>query len=628
MRGFIGGLAIGLVTVVLGVVVLTLLWPATPRPEVADGAPRAATGDGAGSEAGVASASADNDLIELAPTALTPPADQGGGQDTLAALQGDGTRPAKKPSVGVATFALGNPGDAPAAPKISVEGDAPVAMPAAGASGLSAPQGESNPGTTANPSQPVAGDGSQTGVGFGTGSDDQDNAPKIAARSDPALATTVAGPEPTAPAAGQEPVTRPTAAPAPQSQIDVAIGSAPAAVDPLPQVSGVSDAAPTRPAVAASPKAPGTDTAPVASTRTATAPASQAGPVAAPVPEVGQTAPGGPTAPSGRQIAATPAILPTPSGAATATPNVDQSARPIPQTPVPQTPIPQTPVPQTPEADTPQDRQITALPQAGTDTGDVQPRIGKRVVPLTERNKPVPVAASDGAEPSDAAGGNQTPIKANAEPFDNSENRPLMSIVLIDDAKSLGGEALTEFPYPLSFAIDPGDPEAAAKMARHRAAGFEVVLLTDLAPQATAQDAEVSLSVWMNDFPQVVALLEGTKSGFQGNRGLADQVTAIVDQSGLGLIMQARGLNTAFKLAARDGVPAALVFRDFDGAGQSPVVMRRFLDQAAFRAGQNGGVVMLGRLRPDTISALLIWGLQDRATRVALSPVSALLTRE
>ena len=34
---------------------------------------------------------------------------------------------------------------------------------------------------------------------------------------------------------------------------------------------------------------------------------------------------------------------------------------------------------------------------------------------------------------------------------------------------------------------------------------------------------------------------------------------------------------------------------------------------------------MVGRLRPETISALLLWGLQDRAQRVALAPVSAVL---
>ena len=32
---------------------------------------------------------------------------------------------------------------------------------------------------------------------------------------------------------------------------------------------------------------------------------------------------------------------------------------------------------------------------------------------------------------------------------------------------------------------------------------------------------------------------------------------------------------------------------------------------------------MMGRVRPDTISALLLWGLQDRASQVSLAPVSA-----
>jgi polysaccharide deacetylase 2 family uncharacterized protein YibQ len=75
-------------------------------------------------------------------------------------------------------------------------------------------------------------------------------------------------------------------------------------------------------------------------------------------------------------------------------------------------------------------------------------------------------------------------------------------------------------------------------------------------------------------------------------------------------------------------VPADPVFRDFDSKGQSATVIRRFLDQAAFKAGQEGAVIMLGRLRPDTITALLLWGLQDRAGQVALAPISAVLLRE
>jgi len=259
---------------------------------------------------------------------------------------------------------------------------------------------------------------------------------------------------------------------------------------------------------------------------------------------------------------------------------------------------------------------IAALPQAGSDEEEEteRPAIGTPVAPLTERDdEPV-------AEPAGPPA-----IERFAVPFDNPEGRPLMSILLIDGKNSIGSEALQEFPYPLTFAVDPAAPDAAEKVARHRAAGFEVVLLADLPAAATPQDAEVALSVWRAAVPEAVAILEGTGSGIQGNRALSDQVTAIAQDAGLGLITQANGLNTVQKLALRAGVPSAVVFRDFDGAGQTPVVMRRFLDQAAFRAGQEGAVIMLGRVQPDTISALLLWGLQDRAQRVALAPVSAVL---
>ncbi|WP_027259016.1 divergent polysaccharide deacteylase family protein [Leisingera aquimarina] len=247
------------------------------------------------------------------------------------------------------------------------------------------------------------------------------------------------------------------------------------------------------------------------------------------------------------------------------------------------------------------------------------PSIGTPVVPLTDREKPQDAGfASAGLT-------DQPPFTAYAEPFDNPEDRPLMSIVLIDDEGAVGAEALAEFPYPLSFAIDPEDPQAASKMAARRAAGFEVLMLADLPRSASPQDAETALEVWRSKLPEAMAILEGIETGVQGNRPLADQVAAAAASAGYGLVTQNSGLNTVQKLALRDGVPAGIVFRDFDGAGQNPRAIRRFLDQAAFRAGQEGAVIMLGRLRPDTISALLIWGLQDRAARIALAPVSASL---
>jgi polysaccharide deacetylase 2 family uncharacterized protein YibQ len=266
--------------------------------------------------------------------------------------------------------------------------------------------------------------------------------------------------------------------------------------------------------------------------------------------------------------------------------------------------------------------QIAALPQTGTDGAVPRNQVGTRVVPLTERDDPTP--AADIADPET----DERPLWRYASIFENPDNKPLMAIVLIDDSAAIGTEALEGFPYPLTFAVDPTAPDAAAKMAGHRAAGFEVMALVDLPRQANAQDAEVALAAGFNTLDQAIGMLEGTGSGIQGNRDLSDQVTAFVGDTGRGMITQNVGLNTVQKLAARDGVPAAVVFRDFDGAGQTPDEMRRFLDQAAFRAGQEGAVIMLGRVRPDTISALLLWGLQDRAARVALAPASAILIGE
>lgn len=257
--------------------------------------------------------------------------------------------------------------------------------------------------------------------------------------------------------------------------------------------------------------------------------------------------------------------------------------------------------------------------QPATEEAIVTSRIGTKVVPLTERDDEGPASSILGGDQAEEL----PPFEANAAEFSQEGDRPVMSIILIDDESGFGAEALAEFPYPLSFAIDPADPAAQDKMERWRAAGFEVLILADLPQDAAPQDAETSFAVWQNALPKAVAVLEGVKTGFQGNRALADQMSLLLQDTGYGMVTQNNGLNTVQKLALRDGMPAGVVFRDFDGAGQNPRAIRRFLDQAAFRARQEGAVIMLGRLQPDTVSALLLWGLQDRAAQVNLAPVSA-----
>lgn len=218
------------------------------------------------------------------------------------------------------------------------------------------------------------------------------------------------------------------------------------------------------------------------------------------------------------------------------------------------------------------------------------------------------------------------PVELNAEQFENADEKPVMAIVLVDTGEAaFDMEALESFPYPLSIAVSTLDPNVAAKAVDYRARGFEVLAMVDMPSDATASDVEQALQAHLSVSDAFVGVMEGLDDGLQGSKEISDQVTQALLESGHGLLMQTNGLNTAQKLAAKEGVPSNTVFREFDTGEQTAVVMRRFLDGAAFKAGQEQGVVMLGQLRDEAISALLLWALQDRASTVAMAPVSAAL---
>lgn len=302
--------------------------------------------------------------------------------------------------------------------------------------------------------------------------------------------------------------------------------------------------------------------------------------------------------------------------------------------PTPEATAEATPQEDAPQEDAPQPEDNESAQTEAEDTATQvelagRPSIGRPATSLVTRDA-APDATGDTSEseaetsedPSDLP-----PIQAFAATFENPEDKPLMSIVLIDRGEFPQiVEALDSFPYPISFAVDPAWDGAPEAMARYRAAGRDVLVLADMPQGAEAADVEVNLGAMLGKLPEAVAVMEGDDTGLQGSRAISDQVRAWVRDSGHGLVMYPQGLDTVRKLAEKDGVPAATLFRDFDAKGQDASVIRRFLDQAAFKAGQEeGGVIMVGRARPETISALILWGLADRAERVALAPVSALL---
>jgi polysaccharide deacetylase 2 family uncharacterized protein YibQ len=221
-------------------------------------------------------------------------------------------------------------------------------------------------------------------------------------------------------------------------------------------------------------------------------------------------------------------------------------------------------------------------------------------------------------------------LRDNAVAFDAPEGRALMAVVLIDKPNTtLDPDVLTRFTFPVSFAIDPLRPDAAERAAELAEAGFEVVMLgASILPQGvTPADVEVALASAGETIPQAVALMDNAENRIQGDRAVLDATVNALTGSGHGMLAFARGLNAAEETARRSDVPAATVFRQLDDEDQRATVITRYLGRAAFAAGQEGAVVVVGHTRPDTVAALLSWALSNRTEQVALAPVSAVLRR-
>ncbi|MCV6586859.1 MAG: hypothetical protein OIF47_15115 [Marinibacterium sp.] len=221
---------------------------------------------------------------------------------------------------------------------------------------------------------------------------------------------------------------------------------------------------------------------------------------------------------------------------------------------------------------------------------------------ITSLQPPEPQAVVEFRPMPERAG--RPPLERFAAPFVARGDAPLMAVMLLDGPDGADLAELQGLGLPVSIVIDPAHPEAARRMARYRDAGFETLMRADLANRDLS-----ALATGMALLPKSVAVFDvgGVDAGTTG--------VAAALAAGRGVIADLDGLDA----------PVAPVLRDLDGAGQGATVIRRFLDQAGVRAGQGLPVIVLGRMRPDTITALADWQAGPVAARVQPAPVSALL---
>lgn len=403
-------------------------------------------------------------------------------------------------------------------------------------------------------------------------------------------------PEP-APEAAPEPAQ-------PEVSVEPTAPEAPVAGMAVPDLPASGDSAPAAPALADRPVMPDADTPQVGSDLPPpAAPPEVAEPLLTPLPEA---------------IPAPPAEI-----------TLDQPAVPDSPKPEPQ-PEATAEAPAQPAPDTPAEPAIIlpTLPEPG---------LGKTVDGVTTGRLPS-IAAADPAPVADAPAevvlDDPRPLVKFARAFSNDAGKPAFAVVLIDTgAADLDRAALASLPFPVSFVLDPLDPSAAAAAAAYRAGGQEVIMLASGIPRgANPSDLEQTFQSNERVLPETVAVMDagsgGGTGGFQDDRQLAAQVVPLIKAQGRGLLTFDRGLNAADQVARREGVAAAVIFRELDAGDEDTPLIRRYLDRAAFKAAQEGRVVVLGTTRPETIAALMEWAVEGRASSVALAPLTAVMVTQ
>ncbi|WP_052245357.1 divergent polysaccharide deacetylase family protein [Halocynthiibacter namhaensis] len=218
----------------------------------------------------------------------------------------------------------------------------------------------------------------------------------------------------------------------------------------------------------------------------------------------------------------------------------------------------------------------------------------------------------------------------NASVFERPVGKALIAVILVDsgsEENSAIRDKIHTLPFPVSIAVDAANPQAGEDAARLRENGFEVLVQLALPRGAVPSDVETGFLSVRTSIPDAVAVLDDADRTIGSDRNIATQLSEALVESGHGLVLYDKGLNTAGQLASRQGVPNSRVFRVLDDQGQNASTIRRMLVRAEFKAQQDGAVVLVGNLRDETLTALQEWALDDRGSNVVLAPISAVLVQ-
>lgn len=262
---------------------------------------------------------------------------------------------------------------------------------------------------------------------------------------------------------------------------------------------------------------------------------------------------------------------------------------------------------------------------------------------------PAPVAAlieetADGPLPRVAADG-RTPWQVYARPFDASDSRPRIAIVITEmgHTHAATNTAIHRLPGPVTLAFTPYAPDLDAWLMAAREAGHETLMMVPMEPDTYPRDdpgphtllTSLGSAVNMDRLEWVlsrgtgyVGVVTEMGSRFTLSEEALAPVLAALDTRGLLLLDNgAAASNRIEEVAGRSGLPRVRSDRFVDAVTDRDSIDLR-LQELEELARENGFAVGLAHPYPLTFERLAAWMPTLERKGVVLAPVTAVANRQ
>lgn len=324
-------------------------------------------------------------------------------------------------------------------------------------------------------------------------------------------------------------------------------------------------------------------------------------------------------------------------------PEIAAAKTTAPAEPAPVVPTPVKPIPVEPETVAPETVAPAEIKKPREQTALIPPRVGPSTAVISlppapdpdlveeSQKGPLPIIASDGREP----------WQAYARPFDGSDTRPRIAIVInwlgLSDAATEA--AIQELPGTVTLAFAPYAENLAHWVQLSRAAGHEVLLNLPMEPlNYPANDPGPQALLTSLSPARNLDRLEWTLARVAGYVGVTNYMGSRFTTSADALkpvlrVLKSRGLlfldsrsssrSLVAKVAADLGLPWVTNNRFLDNQA-SRVAIDRELAALETIARRQGHAVGIGFPYPVTLERLAVWIASLPEKGFVLAPVSAL----